>query len=82
VKKRFQAFAFKCNLYRYTLEWMRWIFFLVGMAVSASFIFFNMQPLVGQSPKGVAFVTPFLACVVGMHVLFGVLLKLFFFQSF
>lgn len=64
------------------LEWMRWIFFLVGAAVSAAFIFSNLHPLVAQSPKGVAFVTPFMGCVVGMHVLFGALLKLFFFQSF
>eukprot|EP00740_Mantoniella_antarctica_P017046 CAMPEP_0181369742 /NCGR_PEP_ID=MMETSP1106-20121128/12975_1 /TAXON_ID=81844 /ORGANISM="Mantoniella antarctica, Strain SL-175" /LENGTH=332 /DNA_ID=CAMNT_0023486329 /DNA_START=159 /DNA_END=1157 /DNA_ORIENTATION=+ len=64
------------------LEWLRWTVFLLGMAVSATFIFTNLQPVVGSSPKGSMFVTPFLGCVVGTHVLFGVLLKLFFFQSF
>lgn len=64
------------------LEWMRWIFFLLGAGVSAAFIFSNLHPLVRQSPKGVGFVSPFMGCVVGSHVLFGALLKLFFFQSF
>ena len=64
------------------VEWMRWVFFLVGVAVSSAFVFFNLRPIAGESPKGIAFATPFMGCVVGMHVLFGALLKLFFFQSF
>ena len=64
------------------LEWMRWVFFLLGVATSTVFLFFNLKPLADTSAKGVAFTTPFTGCAVGTHALFGALLKLFFFQSF
>jgi hypothetical protein len=41
-----------------------------------------VRPIAGASPKGAAVVGPVVTAVVGAHVLFGILLKLFFFQSF
>ena len=63
-------------------EAFRWMSFIAGMAVSASFLFTNVRPIAGASPKGAAVVGPVVTAVVGAHVLFGILLKLFFFQSF
>ena len=63
-------------------EAFRWMSFIAGMAVSASFLFTNVRPIAWASPKGAAVVGPVVTAVVGAHVLFGILLKLFFFQSF
>ena len=47
------------------------------MAISSAFLFFNLRGVVAESPKGLAFATPFMACVVGAHACFGLLLKLY-----
>jgi hypothetical protein len=33
--------------------------------------------VVAESPKGLAFTTPFMGCVVGAHAVFGLLLKVY-----
>ena len=63
-------------------ELTRWTVYLIGMGISATFLFTNVRPIAAASPKGEAFATPFAGCVVGAHVLFGVMLKLYFFQNF
>ena len=56
---------------------LRWFAFLPSMAISSAFLFFNVRGVVAESPKGLAFATPFMGCVVGAHACFGLLLKLY-----
>ena len=58
-------------------ETVRWAAFLPSMVISSTFLFFNVRGVVAESPKGLAFTTPFMGCVVGAHAVFGLLLKVY-----
>jgi protein YIPF1/2 len=59
------------------METVRWAAFLPSMVISSTFLFFNVRGVVAESPKGLAFTTPFMGCVVGAHAVFGLLLKVY-----
>jgi hypothetical protein len=59
--------------------------FAFGLATvaGATFLLNNAaRPLSKDAKGGVAFQTPFCGSVVGMHVLFGIVVKLWFFTHF
>ena len=64
-------------------ESARWFAFALAAATGATFLLVNAaRPLSRDASEGVAFQTPFCACVVGGHVLFAVVVKLWFFTHF
>ena len=64
-------------------ESARWFAFALAAATGATFLLVNAaRPLSKDAKGGVAFQTPFCACVVGCHVLFAVVVKLWFFTHF
>ena len=64
-------------------ESTRWFAFALAAANGATFLLVNAaRPLSKDAKGGVAFQTPFCACVVGGHVLFAVVVKLWFFTHF
>ena len=64
-------------------ELFRWVAFVFAAAAGATFLLVNAaRPLSKDAKGGVAFQTPFCACVVGGHILFGMVVKLWFFTHF
>lgn len=64
-------------------EAFTWAVFLCAASAGALFLLNNVaRPLSRDAKAGVAFQTPFVGAVVGAHVLFGVVVKLWFFTRF
>lgn len=64
-------------------ESVRVFAFVLSTVAGATFLLINAaRPLSKDAKGGVAFQTPFCACVVGGHVLFGIVVKLWFFTHF
>jgi hypothetical protein len=64
-------------------EASRWVCFSAATLAGAVFLVANVgKPLSKDAKGGVAFQTPFCGAIVGAHVLFGVLVKLWFFTHF
>lgn len=64
-------------------ELFRWVAFVLAAAAGATFLLVNAaRPLSKDAKGGVAFQTPFCASVVGGHILFGMVVKLWFFTHF
>ena len=64
-------------------ELFRVVAFALAAVAGATFLLVNAaRPLSKDAKGGIAFQTPFCACVVGGHILFGVGVKLWFFTHF
>ena len=64
-------------------ELFRAVAFALAAVAGATFLLVNAaRPLSKDAKGGIAFQTPFCACVVGGHILFGVVVKLWFFTHF
>lgn len=64
------------------VDWLRWVFVIVAIIQSSAFLLANIRPIVKESPKGVTFTGPLIMFLWGSHIVFGLILKLYFFQYF
>ena len=64
-------------------EIFTWACFMLATASGCLFLLLNVaRPLSKDAKGGVAFQTPFVGSIIGAHVLFGVIIKLWFFTHF